>query len=263
MLALEYQLKEIANVKVDNLRLIEELKEIKLAHEKEKKWLDEQMKSAKLEQQKSEFLHDKDKLIFKAIRNDLEQGNDDLNTEIEHLTAALNKREDDIKAAKNLNSDEKSLVRELLLKLEDLHKDNQFGTELILKQNESLHRVNKQNLQLKRKNHKLTVNNNFLAQAVDDVESGIMKKIRRFEDDVVHKFRQLKKDVETKKIEVRIALLLDNLLEAKMFTICIFFFRLNRRQRTSKMQVGFLKFLLFSLRGEVIDQSEKLRVLCQ
>lgn len=235
--AIEHQLKEIADVKVENLRLMEELKEMKLAHEKERKWLDEQMKAAKLEQQKSEFLHTKDKIIFKAIRDNLEQGREDLSTELEHLTLELNRRMDDFNVTKSINADEKSLVQELLVKLEDSHKVNQSSTELILKQNESLNRLNKENLQLKRKNHRLAANNDLWAESVDHVESGIMKKIRRMGDDFAEKFSALKKKVEKKKVEVRVNGV-QFCWSAQNVEKFVFHFRLNRLLTTT-VQASF------------------------
>lgn len=199
MLALEHQLKEIVNIKVDNLRLMKELDEIRSAHENEKKWLTEQMTAAKLDLQKSEFVQVQDQIIFGKIRNEFEQSIERLTKENENLKIALNKTD-----TKNSNSDERT--RQLQTQLAALHKTNQTNTDLVAKQRESLTRLEKENFELKQHNGRLMAKNNIPSPLVKEgtpVETGIQQKIKRLEDVMTKNIQQLKKEFQFKTNDMR------------------------------------------------------------
>lgn len=171
MSALEHELKDIANVKIENVLLNRELEEVKTAFDSRKKWFEEEMKAAELAQQKLKLQQMEEKTLFNHIRNEFERR---------------------IKQFSTSNQD-------LLSKCEVLHKNNVDSTDLILRQNESLNRLKKQNSQLKRRNYKLTSKK----QLADRIDTGIKRKIERLEDDISKNIKMLKKELHGKKIEVR------------------------------------------------------------
>lgn len=194
MFSLENQFQEIANVKIENLRLKKHLAEVKSTHENEKKWLVEEMNAAKLSQRKSEFLQVQDKLLFNKLQNDL----DKLRKENENLKIELNK-----KGGQNLNTNDNLNVTQLLSKLGALNKSNQTSADLLLKQKESLIRLENENVQLKQKNAKLMGRNKFFPPSVTDVDAGIQNKIKRLEDTMARNIQMLKMEFEAKKLQVR------------------------------------------------------------
>lgn len=199
MLALEYQLKDIVNIKVDNLRLIKELEQVRSVHENEKKWLTEQMTATKLDLQKSEFVQVQDQIIFSKMRSEFEQSIERLTKENENLKIALYKKE-----TKNSNSDEH--VRQLLSQLAALHKTNQNNIDLAVRQRESLNRLGKENFELKQQNGRLMGKNNYASPSVmegNPVETGIQQKIKRLEDVMTKNIQELKKEFQCKTNEKR------------------------------------------------------------
>lgn len=167
MLALEPQLQDIANVKVENVLLKKELEEVKTAFDNRKKWFEEEMKAAELAQQKLKLQQMEEKKLFNHIRSEFER-------RIKQFSAS--------------NQD-------LLAKCEVLHKNNVDSTDLILRQNESLNRLKKQNSQLKRRNYKL-INKNKFAERIDN---GIKRKIERLEDDISKNIKMLKNELQVRR----------------------------------------------------------------
>lgn len=199
MLALD-QLKEMANVKMENLRLLKELDSVNAAHKIEKILWDEQMK---LNLQKSEFLQVQDKTIFNTMRNEFEQRIEALNAENEKLKIELNGKEAS-KSAKNVQSDDSLHLRDDQSKLGALHKNNQINSDLIRKQNVSLVRLQNKNIQSQRRNHPLFAKENFwFPPPATDVETGIQNKINRLENVMTKNIQMLKKEFESTKLEVR------------------------------------------------------------
>lgn len=180
-MALELQLSEIANVKSENIRLINELHLVKAARDDCNRWYNEEIKSAKFAQQKAEFLRAKAEMT------------------INQLVKEVN----DLKAQLSGKADSDAKYIDLLSQLETLKKTN---AGLVLR----LRRLHDENLMLKNKNnhlfHKTLVRKNF-SPPIDTTaerETGIKNKIKQLENTVSNEIRMLKEELEKKNLEVRI-----------------------------------------------------------
>lgn len=167
MFSLQHQFEEITNVKVENLLLMQQFEDVNAAHENGKKWFAEQMKAAKLDLQKSKFLHSEEKKIFTKMHSELQERLDN--------SIATN--------------------QDLLTKLEAANKSNQNSTDLIVRQTEALNYLKAENLQLKRKNNRLRDENNSY---IDEIEIGMNKKIKRLEDNMSKSIQMLKNELEVR-----------------------------------------------------------------
>lgn len=147
-------------------RKLEELQSIFKSREK---WFEDQMKAAAFAQQKLELAHMEEKKLFDINRMEWEQ-----------KVASLN----------DLNQD-------LQTKYEALQKSYSDSTSSILKQNETLILLRKENLHLKSRNEKLADNK----QMAEEVELGIKRKIDRLTDDLTKNIKMLKSEIHSKKDE--------------------------------------------------------------
>lgn len=177
------QLKEIVNCKAENLRLINELQQMKTAHENDSKYYNEKIKSAQLAHQKAEFQRVKAELTIKELMKESE----DLKVQLNSKTNA------------GQNSVENNI--DLKSQLETLVKSN---ADLLLKSR----RLQNENLLLKNKNnflvHKMHTRQNISPRTVTttEQEDGIKDKIRRLEDVVSNEIRMLKKELNNREVRI-------------------------------------------------------------